>query len=115
MVRNLRSGFRLRRREGPAMRDFDRLPAALRHWLHQAALPWSPASARRAWARALSDCGGSEVAALARLTQIEQARLRSERRQEPGVTAASQSRTMPPSHSALSATSCAPEYRTDAR
>lgn len=33
------------------MAAFDGLPAPLRQWLSQAALPWSPTSARRIWAK----------------------------------------------------------------
>ncbi|MEM1074170.1 MAG: DUF6525 family protein [Pseudomonadota bacterium] len=47
---------RLRRRRGrdDPMRTFDALPAPLRKWLSEAALPWSPVSARRLWNRARS-------------------------------------------------------------
>jgi len=31
------------------MKTYDALPAPLRMWLGQAALPWSPKSARRLW------------------------------------------------------------------
>jgi len=31
------------------MKTYDALPAPLRMWLGQAALPWSPTSARRLW------------------------------------------------------------------
>ncbi len=31
------------------MKTYDALPAPLRLWLGQAALPWSPTSARRLW------------------------------------------------------------------
>jgi hypothetical protein len=33
------------------MREFDRLPPALRQWLAQAHLPWSTRSVRRIWLR----------------------------------------------------------------
>ena len=36
------------------MTAYDSLPAPLRGWLAQAALPWSPASARRIWVKAMS-------------------------------------------------------------
>ncbi len=50
MTRNLgASTLRRKRRSGDPMRAYDALPAPLRHWLSQAALPWSPASARRVW------------------------------------------------------------------
>ncbi len=57
------------------MAAFDRLPPALRHWLHTAALPWSPASARRVWERAMREAKGCEAAALARLDRVEAERL----------------------------------------
>lgn len=40
------------RRRGEPMRDYDRLPPALRQWLATALLPWRPASAKRAFDRA---------------------------------------------------------------
>lgn len=45
------SSLRRKRRSGDPMAAFDGLPAPLRQWLAEAALPWSPASARRIWAR----------------------------------------------------------------
>jgi len=36
------------------MAAYDALPAPLRNWLSQAALPWSPASARRIWSKSLA-------------------------------------------------------------
>jgi len=60
------------------MAEFDRLPAPLRRWLHEAALPWSPASARRVWVRALRAAGGCEETARAAMTRAEQARLNAE-------------------------------------
>jgi hypothetical protein len=74
---NLRSPL-ARQREGGGMAAFDALPPALRHWLHDAALPWSPASARRVWARALRQAQGCETAARAALDRAEAARLRAE-------------------------------------
>ena len=38
-----------RRRARDPMRDYDRLPAPLRHWMAQAALPWSPKSCLKLW------------------------------------------------------------------
>lgn len=53
MRRNLGEvGLRRKRRSRDPMATYDALPAPLRHWLSQAALPWSPASARRIWVRA---------------------------------------------------------------
>lgn len=55
MNRNLgATSLRRKRRRTDPMRTYDTLPEPLRHWLSQAALPWSPASARRLWARALA-------------------------------------------------------------
>ncbi|MEP3635742.1 MAG: DUF6525 family protein [Paracoccaceae bacterium] len=52
MKRNLgQSSLPRRRRSGDHMHAYDRLPAPLRRWLSEAALPWSPASVRRIWAK----------------------------------------------------------------
>ena len=67
--RNLVS--RLTRRRGGGMEAFDRLPPDLRAWLHGAALPWSAASARRQWLRALAAARGDSAAACAVLSRIE--------------------------------------------
>ncbi|MEL6887578.1 MAG: DUF6525 family protein [Pseudomonadota bacterium] len=57
MTRNLgATTLRRTRRSSDPMRSYDALPVPLRQWLSQAALPWSPASARRLWTRALA-CG----------------------------------------------------------
>ncbi|WP_323040335.1 DUF6525 family protein [Gemmobacter sp.] len=68
MKRNLST--RLPRSKPATMRAFDRLPPRLRGWLHQAALPWSAASALALWQRALRETG-CEAAALARLSATE--------------------------------------------
>jgi len=73
--RNLATALRARRREACPMRAFDRLPRELRLWLHEAALPWSPRSAARAWARARA-AGDDPAPALSRL---ESRRLAQER------------------------------------
>lgn len=53
MNRNLgATSLRRKRQSGDPMRRYDALPKPLRHWLSQAALPWSPVSAQRLWARA---------------------------------------------------------------
>lgn len=52
------------------MEAYDRLPPPAREWVAQAALPWSPASVRRIWAKSQAK-GGSDVEALASLTQAE--------------------------------------------
>ena len=59
------------------MRQFDALPAPLRAWMAQAALPWSPRSCLRIWRRALAE-GQDERAALARLSAAEQRLLQGE-------------------------------------
>ncbi len=68
--RNLRSTLKRRARQNP-MRDFDTLPCELRHWLHGAALPWSPRSVRRIWDRALIGASGDRTRALAMIAKIE--------------------------------------------
>ncbi|WP_415919611.1 DUF6525 family protein [Tateyamaria sp. SN6-1] len=52
------------------MRSYDALPAPLRRWLCHAALPWSPASARRIWQSAQAK-GLSEEEALQSLSRAE--------------------------------------------
>lgn len=59
------------------MAAHDALPAPLRRWLAQAALPWSVQSAKRAWANALRK-HRCEAAALAYLSRVEAATLRRE-------------------------------------
>lgn len=71
-----------RRRAGSAMAAYDRLPPELRAWLREAALPWSPRSALRAWHRALRETGAA--GAPARLTRIETRLLARERRGRAG-------------------------------
>ncbi|MEM9591772.1 MAG: DUF6525 family protein [Pseudomonadota bacterium] len=52
MGRNLgQSSLRRKRRSGDPMAAYDGLPAPLRQWLSEAALPWSPASVRRIWSK----------------------------------------------------------------
>ncbi len=76
MSGNLRSGLR----RAPlcprgSMPAYDALPAPLRRWLAGAALPWSPGSALRVFRRALHAARGDVDAALARLSQREDALL----------------------------------------
>ncbi len=83
---NLASSLGRRRKPRPArdtMAEFDRLPAVLRRWLAEAALPWSPRSALRAWQRALSRSQGTQDA-LARLDALQAARLARDRLHRPG-------------------------------
>lgn len=61
-----------RKRTTDPMLAYDRLPADLRIWLSQAALPWSPHSALRAWRRALHTCGGNSKLAKLKMTRAEQ-------------------------------------------
>ena len=71
MTRNLGStSLRRKRRNADPMRSYDALPAPLRNWLAQAALPWSPTSARRVWNRACAK-GLSPDDALSVLSQAE--------------------------------------------
>ena len=66
------TGLRRRRRPGDPMQDFDALPAELRRWLANAALPWSPESCRRIWLKA-----GAEGASIAeRLDRLDRAERR---------------------------------------
>ncbi|WP_390912454.1 DUF6525 family protein [Pseudosulfitobacter sp. SM2401] len=52
------------------MQTYDALPAPLRHWLGQAALPWSPTSARRIWQKAHAN-GQSIEETLSSLSKAE--------------------------------------------
>lgn len=53
------------------MERYDRLPAELRQWLADAALPWSPHSALRIWNRLHHECGGDIDAIRRRLERAE--------------------------------------------
>lgn len=71
MNRNLgQHGLRRKPRRGDPMAAYDQLPPPLRRWLSQAALPWSPKSARRIWARSLAK-GLSPDEALQSLSRAE--------------------------------------------
>lgn len=71
MNRNLgRSSLRRKRRSGDPMQAYDGLPAPVRQWVSQAALPWSPSSVRRIWAKSRAR-GLSDEEAIASLTQAE--------------------------------------------
>lgn len=74
--RNLQTSLRRRRRQGCPMADYDRLPAPVRRWLAEAALPWSARSVRRLWDRALAQTGGDVETALHRLCEAERQRLK---------------------------------------
>lgn len=72
MSRNLgQCSLRRKRRRQDPMAVFDSLPTPLRRWLAEAALPWSPASARRIWVKSRAK-GMSEQEALSSLRQAEQ-------------------------------------------
>ncbi|KMW57736.1 hypothetical protein AIOL_002703 [Candidatus Rhodobacter oscarellae] len=62
--------LRRKRRAADPMRTYDALPTPLRRWLSQAALPWSPTSARKIWARAQAK-GLDHDEALALLSRAE--------------------------------------------
>ncbi len=64
------SSLRRKRRAGNPMGAFDALPAPLRQWVSQAALPWSPASVRRIWSKSRAK-GLSIEEALLTLSQAE--------------------------------------------
>lgn len=72
---NLRTSLPRRQRRGAPMAAFDSLPPVLRRWLADAALPWSPRSVSRSWARALCRCNGDVGAALGWLDALERARI----------------------------------------
>ena len=79
MNRNLGdTSLRRKRRSGNPMKAYDALPGPLRRWLSEAALPWSPNSARRIWARSLAE-GKSTEEALRDLTEAEHRNLARDR------------------------------------
>lgn len=77
MTRNLSTTLPRRRRPDP-MQAYDALPRPLRLWMAQAALPWSPASCRRIWAKARAK-GVSPDEILDRLDRAERATLSRDR------------------------------------
>ncbi|WP_341367832.1 DUF6525 family protein [Yoonia sp. BS5-3] len=64
------TSLRRKRRASDPMRSYDALPTPLRHWLANAALPWSPSSARKLWKQAQAR-GLSTEDALSLLSQAE--------------------------------------------
>lgn len=85
MRRNLgATSLRRRRRSADPMAAYDALPPALRGWLAQAALPWSPESCRRIWrgARARGEC---DLTVLSRLDRAERLTLARDRVARPPV------------------------------
>ena len=55
------SSLKCRRAKNP-MRDFDRLPVELRHWVAGAMLPWRAATVRAAYEKAMERTGDPERA-----------------------------------------------------
>jgi len=77
--RNLgETNLRRRRRNEDPIREYDRLPPALRAWIAQAALPWRPRSVLRAYKKALSRTGSGRQA-LEELTRLEAQQLAKDR------------------------------------
>ena len=62
--------LRRKRRSGDPMATYDSLPAPLRQWLAQAALPWSPTSAKKIWLKSQAR-GYSPEKALQALNRAE--------------------------------------------
>ncbi|MCV2894743.1 DUF6525 family protein [Lentibacter sp. XHP0401] len=46
------TSLRRRKSNRDPMQTYDTLPPPLRHWLANAAMPWSPASCKKIWRRA---------------------------------------------------------------
>lgn len=65
------TSLRTRRRNEDPMQAFDALPAPVRSWLSQAALPWSPASCRKILRKARTRGEGLDDV-LARLDRAQQ-------------------------------------------
>jgi len=64
------TSLRRKRRSVDPMNAYDGLPAPLRQWMSQAALPWSPTSVRRIWSKSRAK-GLSPEQALSLLSQAE--------------------------------------------
>lgn len=78
-MRNLgESSLRRKKRSVDPMSAYDNLPPALRRWLSQAALPWSPTSALRIWSKSRAQ-GRTMEETLTALSQAEQATLARDR------------------------------------
>ncbi|PWJ22216.1 DUF6525 family protein [Jannaschia seohaensis] len=75
MQGNQRTRLGLSKAQRDNMAAYDALPEPLRVWLAQARLPWSPASAKRAWRKALWRNFGRTKAALAEMDRLEEERL----------------------------------------
>ncbi|MCA0873077.1 DUF6525 family protein [Seohaeicola saemankumensis] len=72
------TSLKLRRRNEDPMQTYDALPAPIRRWLSQAALPWSPASCRKILRRGRARGEGLDQI-LARLERAQQATLARDR------------------------------------
>ncbi|MDS9468490.1 DUF6525 family protein [Paracoccus sp. MBLB3053] len=70
-ARNLATSLRCRGNARP-MDRYDRLPAELRRWLANAALPWSAQSVLRVWTRLHRETGGDTDRMIRRMDQAEQ-------------------------------------------
>ncbi len=71
MNRNLgQTSLCRKRRSADPMAAYDGLPAPVRRWVAQAALPWSPASVRRIWSKSRAK-GLSDDEALSTLAESE--------------------------------------------
>lgn len=74
--RNCATSLR-RRARSDTMLGYDLLPPDVRQWLSSAVLPWSAASVRRAWSKALKSAQGDRQTAL---NALERQRLEKKRR-----------------------------------
>ena len=72
------TSLRRKRRPVDPMKAYDALPAPLRQWLSEAALPWSPTSVRRIWVKSL-DAGKTPDEAIRVLTELEHRNLARDR------------------------------------
>jgi Family of unknown function (DUF6525) len=68
------TGLKRRKRSQDPMAAYDQLPKALRLWMQEAKLPWSPASCRAVW-RKTKARGDSLEQTLASLDRAEAATL----------------------------------------
>tara|TARA_R110002049_G_scaffold95047_6_gene233626 strand:- start:583 stop:885 length:303 start_codon:yes stop_codon:yes gene_type:complete len=80
------TSLRKRRRNEDPMQAYDALPAPVRSWLSQAALPWSPASCRKILRQARLRGEGLEDV-LARLDRAQRNTLARDRYALCGITA----------------------------
>lgn len=76
---NQRTSLALSAAQRSNMAAYDALPPVLRQWLAEAAMPWSPLSAKRAWRRAMRKALWRPKIALRIMDQIEADRLAQDR------------------------------------